>query len=679
MKKRTVNTGNPRNRVYFYYLILAVITFAVYANSLNNQFVYDDESVILSDPTITSLSNIPKFFTGELGFHRVIGAYFRPVVSSSYAVDYAISGFEPFGFHFTNIVIHIICTLLLFKLLLMMFSGYESKYKDYIVLLCAGIFAVHPVHTEVVSWVSGRPDGLACIFFLAAFIYYIKYSETRSNKDLILTSLFYILSLFSKEMAITFPAAVLLYELIIKKRGVKKLFSSASLIFSVLILISILYLIFRDHVISSTVPRQSYSYFYGKDSATAFFTMLQVIPLYLRLLVLPYGLLYHYSGYLADISSPFEPGALIAFALLMALFIAVVMLRNKLPFVSFGILAFLVMLLPVMNIIPTPNFMAERFLYIPSIFFAIILCAVLLKFISTKNLNYAFAVMFVAVFVYGFMTVSRNADWKTNDTLFMSAKDRQGVVTYVNLGNISARKGNMDEAELYFRKAIDLRHETVIANNNLGKIFMVKGNFDSAYYYINKARELDTLSPEPLSSMAELHEKFEKVPEAVNLLEKLNRISPGYMNAFSRLAKMKELLSIRNIPKTDSTDSGNLTGDIAARITALEQSSGVNFNNKKYDAAIEEMKELITLNPRRKAVYYSNIGMCYLELNKLEEAKENLLLSLKHDPGFSTAYNNLGNAYERSGDKQKAIEYYEKALQIDPANQLAKQRLDNIR
>ncbi|HWA05070.1 MAG TPA: hypothetical protein VG961_00880, partial [Ignavibacteria bacterium] len=85
------------------YIILAVITFAVYANSLYNDFVFDDESVVQADPTIMELSNIPKFFTGEMGFHKVIGAYYRPVVSSTYAIDYAIWEFNPFGYHLTNV------------------------------------------------------------------------------------------------------------------------------------------------------------------------------------------------------------------------------------------------------------------------------------------------------------------------------------------------------------------------------------------------------------------------------------------------------------------------------------------------------------------------------------------------------------------------------------------------
>ena len=110
----------------FYFVILALVTFAVYANSLGNDFVFDDESVIQGDPSITSLSNIPEFFTGEMGFHKVIGAYFRPVVSSSYTVDYSLWGLKPFGFHLTNILLHITAVLLFFALLLQIFKALNA-------------------------------------------------------------------------------------------------------------------------------------------------------------------------------------------------------------------------------------------------------------------------------------------------------------------------------------------------------------------------------------------------------------------------------------------------------------------------------------------------------------------------------------------------------------------------
>ncbi|HEY3252290.1 MAG TPA: hypothetical protein VGK25_14370, partial [Ignavibacteria bacterium] len=111
MAKKRIQLKEKDNTVVFL-IIVGVVSFIVYANSLANDFVFDDESVVLSDPTIMDLSNIPKYFTGELGFHKVIGRYYRPVVSTTYAIDYSIWKFNPLGFHLTNVLIHVINSLL---------------------------------------------------------------------------------------------------------------------------------------------------------------------------------------------------------------------------------------------------------------------------------------------------------------------------------------------------------------------------------------------------------------------------------------------------------------------------------------------------------------------------------------------------------------------------------------
>ncbi|MBK7157702.1 MAG: hypothetical protein IPH77_03885 [Ignavibacteria bacterium] len=157
------------------YLAIILITFLVYYNSLSNEFVFDDESVIQNNQSITSTDNIPKFFTAEDGFHKVIGRYYRPIVSSSYAIDFSIWGLNPYGFHLTNIIIHILSCLLLYKILSMLFWRY--KYRNLFALFSTLIFAVHPVHTEAVSWISGRTDSMVTMFFFASFLFYIEYTK----------------------------------------------------------------------------------------------------------------------------------------------------------------------------------------------------------------------------------------------------------------------------------------------------------------------------------------------------------------------------------------------------------------------------------------------------------------------------------------------------------------------
>ncbi|HAY34255.1 MAG TPA: hypothetical protein PK536_13475, partial [Ignavibacteria bacterium] len=163
-----------RIKPIYCYLIIIVISYIVFYNSLHNEFVFDDESVIVNNASIQNTDNIVKYFSGEEGFHKVIGKYYRPLVSASYAVDFSIWGLDPYGFHLTNLIIHIIACLLLFKILSLLFSRY--KYRNIFSLFGALIFAVHPIHTEAVSWISGRTDSMVSMFFFASFLFYIKFT-----------------------------------------------------------------------------------------------------------------------------------------------------------------------------------------------------------------------------------------------------------------------------------------------------------------------------------------------------------------------------------------------------------------------------------------------------------------------------------------------------------------------
>ncbi|MFI5211263.1 MAG: tetratricopeptide repeat protein [Ignavibacteria bacterium] len=665
-----------KDSTLFFYIILAVITFALYANSLSNEFVFDDESVVMGDESLTKLSNIPKYFTGEQGFHKVIGRYYRPVVSASYNIDFALWGLKPFGFHLTNVLIHVINVLLFLRLLLLMFSGSVSKFKNYGILIGAVLFALHPIHTEAVAWVSGRTDSLSCTFFFASFIYYFKYSSNENNRNLILTLLFYLLALLSKEMAITLPVVIILYDLVINKQSIRSAFKEKLKIYSAFIILSVLYFILRWVVLKDVPQRESYFYFYGKDLATAFFTMLQTIPIYFKLAVFPYGMLYHYGGYLPYVSSPFEATVIFSIIFLLIIGFAAFYLFKRMPFVSYSILFFFITLLPVMNIIPTMNFMADRFLYIPSAFLSFAVIAVILKYYTPQKSGLVITVSAVVLIAFGAMTISRNADWKTNDILFMSCDGKPGSVLYVNIGNIYANKGDYRKAEVYYRKAIELRIGSVLANNNLGKLFLISGNYDSAYYYMHQGYLLDTLSPEPMHSMALLNAKFEKLPEAILWLEKIQSVAPNYMNSLQMLEELKARQKMGSVNPNSNT---NADPDVMNKTAELEKSSYEHYQKKEYDAAIKELEELIKLSPSMASGYYNNIGMCYMDNGKFSEAIESFGMSVKENPKFSSGYNNLGTCYEKLGDISKAKDNYKKAVEADPNNQSAKQNLEKLK
>jgi Tfp pilus assembly protein PilF len=664
----------PELKPYVYYIIIAAAAFIVYFNSLSNQFVFDDESVVIGDQTITQLSNIPKFFTGELGFHKVIGSYYRPIVSATYAIDYSMWKLDPYGYHLTNVLIHVINSLLFYMLLVLLFRKEQSIFKNYAILIAGLLFAVHPIHTEVVAWVSGRTDGISCTFFFAAFIYYLKYSGDMNRKYFILTLLMYLLALLSKEMAISLPVIIILYDMIVNRAEFRLMLKKRAPMYASLVALSFLFMLLRWWALKNVVPRETYMYFYGADLSTVIYTMLQTVPLYFRLSIVPYGMLYHYGGNLPFLNSLFDLRVIFALVFILVMISLALYFVKRSPYISYAILLFFITLIPVMNIVPTMNFMADRFLYIPSMFLSIITAFVIYRYYSKSTFKLIVLCSALVLVLFSYMTIQRNKDWKTNDILFMSAEGKPGTVTYVNIGNIYANRQGFDTAEVYYRKALDIKKDNLLANNNLGKIMMIKNNFDSAYYYVNKAYSLDTLSPEPMFTMAQVLQRKGDIQGSLSWLEKVQRISPGYMNAAQMIEELKKLP-----PQEMQQNTPNVPPQVLERIKVLEESSYKNYTAKNYDKAIEELKELILITPNNPAAYYNNMGMCYVDQGKYNEALNSFTAASKSDKTFVTAYNNIGLCYEKLNDKSKAIESYKKTLEMDPANVTALDKLKQLK
>lgn len=547
-EKRPVKLSKERDLAS--YFIIALVAFAVYANTLLNEFVYDDELLVSEDSSITNISNIPKFFTGQAGFNRVFNWFYRPIVSTSYAIDYAVWKLNPLGFHLTNIIIHVINCLLLYKFLTIVFGQNKKTEKSsrlqIFLLFGTVVFAVHPIHTEAVSWVSGRTDLLAFTFILASFINYLKYSEeeTSSNKkiEFTLICLFYLISLFAKEVSITLPVMIVLYDIIIKKYNLKTLLKHRRNIYLLLLLISLAYLLLRKSVLEAFPSDEKKFYFYGKDFVTAFFTMSQTIPLYLRLLFIPVGLLYQYNGFYPYINSLFSLQVLISFVLVAILIVLTIYFYKKNSLVSYSIIFFFLTLLPVMNIAPTSNLAAERFLYIPSISLILIIAYIGYKFDINVYKSPFNATALIIFLIFTMLTIIRNVDWKNNERLYLSADGKPGVALNVNLGNLYVQKKQYNKAEIYYRKAVQSKENDPLANTNLGRTFMLERKYDSSYYYINKAYQFDTLNPEPRFTLALMYELSDRTADAINEMEKLQKIAPDYKNSRQLLVQLKSQL-----------------------------------------------------------------------------------------------------------------------------------------
>ena len=200
----------PANRKWYIFLAVALVISAVsYGNSLRNEFVFDDILVIVENPGIRGIQKIPHLLginTGRISY--------RPMRMVSYALDYTLNenlwhyfggykdykGLNPLGYHISNIIFHLVTSLLVFLIVYLLSRNYRVAF------LASVLFALHPVHTDSVTYLSGRRDILCALFYLAGFYCFLRYRQSSRPMFIIATFIFYAFSMGSKEMGVTLPA-----------------------------------------------------------------------------------------------------------------------------------------------------------------------------------------------------------------------------------------------------------------------------------------------------------------------------------------------------------------------------------------------------------------------------------------------------------------------------------------
>jgi hypothetical protein len=414
--------------VYLAVAALMVVAFACYANALANGFVFDDHGHVLSDKSFRSLSNVP----------RLLVSSYRPLRDITYAVDFAIWGERPLGFHLTSVLIHVANTLLVFALLL------RITRKTLLATLAALIFAIHPIQPDAVTYISGRRDVLFSLFYLASFHSYLTYrgclgagQESHRHRA---RALFYFglmlvcwtLSLLSKEMAASLPLFIFVWNFCDVwdqengSRGrqflaaLKKAFSRDKWLYIILLLAVPVYVWYQVFVKGGSARAGISGFdYWGGSFYTNLLTSIKVHAWYLKQLVIPTPIV-QYSGAFDIATSPFEWRVMLSIVVVAATIVTGFILLNRDKLMAFAILSFFAMLLPVSQIIPHQELLADHYLYLPMMSFGL-LVALLAQKISLgsktiKRLTYGVAS--AVLIVFAIMTVTRNTVYKDDFTLW---------------------------------------------------------------------------------------------------------------------------------------------------------------------------------------------------------------------------------------------------------------------
>ena len=469
--------------------VLVAIVLVCYANSLGNGFVFDDEFLVPAYGRVRSLSQLVK---------TLLDSY-RPVRNASYAIDFFLWGLHPFGFHLTNVLIHAANAVLVYFLIRRITLRAPTAF------IAALIFAVHPIQTDSVSYVSGRRDILFTLFYLAAFLAYLRYREARSLKSFALFVVFWVLSLMSKEMAVSLPLVIFIWnfcELWGEESGswLKRSLRASTRALAndkwFYILLAVATLGFAAYAIfvlraSGRASGAGLEYWGGSLYATVL-TVIRVHTWYFKQLVYPTPIAQYFGAF--DIStSLLDWRVVVALAVVGAVIIAGGALLKRNKWMSFAIFSYFAVLAPVSQIIPHHELLADHYLYLPMMSFSLLI-ALVVNYISERgkqSRQIAYGCTAVLVVVFAGITVSRNRDWK--DELSVWEANYKSVpnsprASY-NLGGLYAAR-DPQRAEALLRESIASDPTFEPAYLALAKLYVTKKRIPEANELIQKGLTL---------------------------------------------------------------------------------------------------------------------------------------------------------------------------------------------
>jgi hypothetical protein len=458
-------------------ILIIILGFAVYSNSFDGKFVWDDEFLVRDNVYIRAITaaNVYNIFTKNLGAGAgEIFEPYRPMQIFTFMIDHLLWGTAVWGYHFTNTLLHIFTALAIFWLLNIIFKN------RFVSLLTSVFYVSHPIHTQAVSYISGRADPLCALFMILAFIFYIKNLESDKITFHICTAIFYLAAIFSREMGLIFPAIVLQYHYVFKK-DIKIRF------FLPITIIPVLFLVVRHNVLSRFVFHHPSNILLQR--IPGFFVALTN---YLSLLVFPSHL---HIGYTSSIFSIIDARALIGICIFAYSAHYAFKIRNRNKLIFFAITWFYLTLLPQSNLLyPLSSYMADHWLYLPSVGFFLILAYILFRASENNRLKIPVFLAATAITIfYGTFTLKQNDYWREPIAFYERTLKyvHDNVKLYNNLAVLYFKNGDNEKAISLYKESIRTDPASAIPYTNLGNVYLAMGKKEKAIALYKKALEVD--------------------------------------------------------------------------------------------------------------------------------------------------------------------------------------------
>ena len=500
----------------FAILLLVAVVFLSYAPALQDGLVWDDTALILRDPLIRSWRLIPEGFNHFLFTDATASDFYRPIQRLTYTLDYAAFTFRPAPYHLTSIICHAAAAIALFCLAeeLLLLFGLETQKRRFIAFIATLVWAIHPVHSAAVIYISGRADPLAAAFgFLGLYLILRSTRATSRNGFFFLAgaAVAFLLSALSKETGLIFPALAIAALAFRKNWGAT--FKAAG----IAAVVGIIYLTLRlpaEHVpppvLGPPVPLLVRPIIVVR--AVAEYGGLILLPLNLHM---DRDVESHPTGFSnASLSGAAwrELQTLLGILLAAGVVYWMVRARRRDPAVFTCLVLGVLSYLPVSGIVALNASVAEHWIYLPTAFLFLATAIQLADFFQNKRplLRLAATALFVLWLLFlGARTFIRTLDWKDQRTFLERtiATGGDSARMLINLGSLELNEGKMAEATGHLHAALQKEPDQPLAVINLAIAALKQNDFKLARELLTRATQMPLVDAQAYELLALLDSK----------------------------------------------------------------------------------------------------------------------------------------------------------------------------
>ena len=597
-------------------------------------FVWDDRVFTDAEP-VREVSGLWRIWFSPNAIENE--GHYWPLVYSTFWLEHKLWGFAPTGYHVVNVLLHLANTLLLWRIL--------RRLAVPGAWLVAAVFAVHPLHVESVAWVIERKDTLSALFYLAAVMMWLHYTDKPRPSRYALAMLLFIAGMLSKSIVVTLPVALLILRWWKQGRVTSTDLLRLTPFFVVGLAIALADVAYQSRegvslgysVIERVLIASHALWFYiGKllwPSALAV-----IYPLWDIRIDDPVGWLYFIGAGITIAALWLLRYRIGRGPLAGALFFGIT-LSPTLGFVDYGFMQF--------------SFVADRFQYLAGIGAMAVVVGAAVHWVSRRpderriwersGLCVATAVLLVLVV----LTWRQAGNYRNELTLFthVIALNPQARYAHLNLGSELMRRKRPEEALAAYQTSIAKVPDDVQPHYGAGRALRELGRFDKAEEAFLHALEIEPGHENSLASLSDLWFIQRRYEEMLGLTQRITELDSGNAEAWAAMGVALYSMGRHN----EAEDSFKRALEISPRHTAsVSGLGGVLFVQRRYEEMLAVLKILAEIEPESPDVY-SNIGIALQQMSRYKEALENFDRALSLDPSHQNTLNNRALLLEEMG------------------------------